>query len=98
MVRFCGVGLDRCVHCILRLPPSKPSHRKKLQFLKKIFFFVGDRMEPLQFHDWIRGRLLAGPMTPLVGADLMERRFARRFSRKEAGNLLSQHRLVRYKT
>jgi len=31
-----------------------------------------------------------------VGADLMERRFARRFSRKEAGNLLSQHRLVKY--
>ena len=59
-----GLGLDhRCVHCILRLPFSKPSHHKKMQSLKGWKPFVGDPMEPLQFHDWIRCRFRAGPVT-----------------------------------
>ena len=48
---------------VLRLPPLKLSHRKTVQILKEWKLFVGDRIKPLQLHDWIRGRLLASPMT-----------------------------------
>ena len=36
---------------------------QKIAIFEKNIFFVGDRMEPLQFHDWIRCRFRAGPVT-----------------------------------
>ena len=66
MVWFCGwpwFGSSLCsLHPAFAVFKTL-TPQKKMQSLKGWKPFVGDHMEPLQFHDWIRCRFRAGPVT-----------------------------------